>query len=519
MHRTDDRIGGTAAPTAFEPNGVRRRLLMASALGAGTALVGCGGGGGGGGGGTAPPPARPFEATLVYGIRGGTGGQQLFLHRPDGAPVALAPQLAGGVDSFDLTPDRSSVVCVARESANAFSALYRIDLTAPYVVERLSPAAAAAVGNVRVFRISPDGSRVAFTGDLNTVNVVEVYVVRTAGGGYARVNGTVGSPPFVELDLPFPQAWSPDGRYLLQGVRDLNTGRRIGLNIHEMNVGPNSTRITPPLSQPGAAIGEAQWLPDSSGVVYVAPARAANVPEPQLVRLAQLDTVYLLLTRMQPEYAASARDIGFAPDSRTVYYRGNFDIPGRIDLYAVPLTAARGPTMGRQQVGGPRTDGAGVSRYALSPDGTRIGYISDELSAGLPQLLETNAGATAGGQVTVLSGPLAPGMSISNFAYTPDSAAVLYRAGSDPQYDLLMVQRAAPARPARVHAVPVSGGNIDFDFASVETPRGLAAVHAGDLVNDGARELFFSYLDDLGKSARLNAPLAAPARVDGWRVR
>lgn len=518
MHRSKAHIGGTAAPSAFGTNRVRRRLLLASALGAGSALVGCGGGGGGGAG-NAPPPARPFEARLGYGVRGGSGGQQLHLYRPGDAPVPLGLQLAGGVDSFELTPDRSAVVCVARESANARSALYRIDLTAPYAVERLSPAAAVAIGSVRVFRISPDGSRVAFTGDLNTVNVVEVYVVPTAGGGFVRVNGAVGSPPFVELDLPFPQAWSPNGRYLLQGVRELNTGRRNGLNVHEINVGPNSTRITPPLTLLGAAIGEAHWLPDSSSVVYVAPAHAADVPEPQLVRLAQLDTAYLLLTRAQPDYAASARDIGFAPDARTVYYRGNFDIPGRVDLYAVPLTAARGPSMGRQQVGGPRTDGAGVSRYALSPDGTRIGYVSDERATGVPQLLETIAGATEGGPVMVLSGPLAPGTSVSNFASTPDNAAMLYRAGSDPRYSPFMVRRATPARPERVHAVPVVDGSVDFDFVAAGTPRGPAAVYAGDLLIDGARELFFSYLDDLGKSTRLNASLTAPARVDGWRVR
>jgi hypothetical protein len=513
MHSTQNRLGGAAALAGSGPDRVRRRLMLASALGAGATLIGCGGGGGG----DAPPPVRTFDATLVYGASG-SSGQQLYLYRPGATPFALAANLTGGVEYFELTPDRRAVVCVARENASARSALYRIDLTAPFAVVRLSPTSAGNVGSVRVFRISPDGARVAFTGDLNTLNVVEVYVVQTAGGGFARVNGPVGSPPTVELDLPFPQAWSPNGRYLLQGVRELASGRRIGLNVYELNAGANSTRITAPLTPANARIGEARWLPDSSGVVYAAHARLPTIQEPILVRLAQPQVTNFLIS--SAVVGAEAIDIGFAPDSRTVYYRGRFSSSNRTDLYAVPLTASAGGAGGPVQLGGPRTvnNSLGVTGYALSPTGARIAYTSDEQSVGSPQLLEISASATPGAAATVLNGPLATGASVSGFAYTPTGNAVLYRAGSA-EYDLFLVNTTTPARPQRVNAAGVSGGGVDLDFVSSGAPSGLAAVYAGDLLTDNTRELFFSFLDDVGRSTRLNAPLNAGSRVQGFSVR
>jgi hypothetical protein len=311
---------------------------MASALGAGTALVGCGGGGDGG---TPPPPPRPaFDATLVYGVVSG-GIQSLYLYRPGAAPQALAPQLAGGVDSFELTPDRRAVVCVARESAGQPTFVYSVDLTASFAFRRLNPLPLNGPGSVRVFRISPDSARVAFTGDLNTLNVVEVYVAPIGGGTFLRVNGPVGSPPTVELDLPFPQAWSPDGRYLLQGVRDLATGRRIGLNIYERNAGDNSTRITPPLTFTNAAIGEARWLPDSSGVVFAAQLRSSIVQEPVLVRLAQPRVPLYLIDRRRRCHGRDQHHV-LAGRAHRLLPRPLRRRPARTDLYAVPLTATAG---------------------------------------------------------------------------------------------------------------------------------------------------------------------------------
>jgi hypothetical protein len=140
-------------------------------------------------------------------------------------------------------------------------------------------------------------------------------------------------------------------------------------------------------------------------------------------------------------------------------------------------------------------------------------------------LFETGASAVAGAPVTVLNGPLAAGASVSNFVYTPDGTAVIYRAGidqrggaGDPMHDLYIVQRATPARPQRINAAAVNDGSVD-DLVAITTPRGAAAVYAGDLVANNVREVFYTFLNDLGKSARLNAPLATGSRVGGWQTR
>jgi hypothetical protein len=518
----DDQITlGSATPaTISQPDAMRRRLLMRSALGASIALLGCGGGGGSETSAPPPPPAAPtFGAVLVYGVVPGGGGEQkLYVHRPGATPEPLAPQLT--VSGFELTPDRRAVVCIARHSAApAVIALYRVDLVAPFEVERLSPLPLGGNGSVRTFRISPDGVDVAFTGDLNTFDAVEVFVAPIAGEIYSRVNSNVGSPPVLEFDLPFPQAWSPDGRYLLQGVRSRATGQRIGLRIYERNGTDNSTHITPPLAPNTAGIGEARWLPDSSGVVFAAQLTSNSAQSPFVVRLANPTRQYQLIGSTAFS-SAVATDIHVAADGRTVYFLGRFSSSNRSDLYSVPLTANAGAAGVATQVGGPRTveNSMGVMRYALSPDGTRLAYISDEQSVGIGQLLETSVGAVAGSAVSVLNGPLAAGSSVSRFAYTPDDLAVVYLADSGSAAELLTVQRAAPARPQRVNRAATNNGGVDVDFLAVNTPQGVAAVYAAKLAGTDPRELYFTFLNDLGKSTRLNAPLAAGARVGSWQA-
>lgn len=518
MHDNLTTLGSATPATVSNPDAMRRRLLMSSALGASFTLLGCGGGGSADT--AAPPPPPPaFGATLVYGVvPGGGGDESLYLHRAGAAPEPLAPQLV--VSSFELTPDRRAVVCIARHTSTpATSALYRVDLDAPFAVERLSPLPVGGNGSVRTFRMSPDGARVAFTGDLNNRDAVEVYVAPIEGRTFLRVNSSVGSPPVLEFDLPFPQAWSPDGRYLLQGLRSRTTGQRIGLRVYERNGTDNSTHITPPLAPNTAGIGEARWLPDSSGVVFAAQLLATSAQSPFLVRLAN-PTRHFELAGSTSFPNAVASDISVASDGGTVYFLGRFSSSNRTDLYAVPLTATTGAAGLPMQVGGPRTvEGSnGVARYALSPDGTRIAYVSDEQSPGTGQLFEARVGAVAGAAVTVLNGPLTAGTTVSRFAYTPDNTAVIYLADSGSVGDLLTVERAAPARPQRVNRAPTNNGGVDVDFLAVNTPQGVAAVYAGKLAGTDPRELYFTLLNDLGTSTRLNAPLAAGARVGSWRA-
>ena len=517
-HQTTlDRATPATPPTT---DATRRRLLLTAALGAPLSLLECGGGGASESPVSPPPAAAPtLNTTLVYGLVPGSSAEEsLYLHRPGGAPEPLAPALA--VSSFEITPDRRALVCVARHSATpAITALYRVDLVAPFAWERLSPLPLGGNGSVRTFRISPDGARVAFTGDLNTRDVVEVYVALIDGGTYLRVNASVGTPPAVEFDLPFPQAWSPDGRYLLQGVRSRITGQRLALRVHERNGTANSTQITPTLSPDTSGIGEARWLPDSSGVVFAAQLLPITAQSPFLVRLASPNRHHPLIGSTV-FFDAVASDIHVAADGRAVYFLGRFSSASRSDLYTVPLSATAGAAGPATQVGGPRPvdNSIGVTRYALSPDGTRVTYISDEQSVGIGQLLEARVDAAAGAPVTVLNGPLAAGSTVSRFAYTPDNLALVYAAEHGTAAELFTVQRNAPARPQRVHRAATGNGGVDLDFLVLDTLQGVAAVYAGRLAGTDPRELYFTFLNDPGKSTRLNAPLPAGARVGSWRA-
>jgi Tol biopolymer transport system component len=503
------------------PDLARRRWLLASALGAGAALAGCGGGGGGSDEPAPPaPPARRFDATLVYGTLGAATGQQLYLRRPGAAALALAPQWRGGVDAFALSADGRSVVCIARETANAPARLYRIDLDAPDAPVRLSPLPAGGLGSVRTFRLSPDGERVAFSGDLNTRDVVEIYVAPIRGSTVLRVSANIGTPPQVEYELPFPDAWSPDGRYLLQRVLLLQSGRRLGFNVYDRLGGPDSFRLSGLLPVPGSEVDEACWLPDSSGIAYVAQARRPTGREPLISRLATPMSAQILLPRTFDGLNTSR--LRFSPDGRTLYLLSNYD-RGLDDLYALPVAVGGGIAGSLVPLGGPRTQIHGPVRgFVLSPDGSRVAYLGDEQSAGTVQLLEVGSAAVANAPATRMNGPLGPGESVSRAEYTPDGASLVYRAGSDAgaggeaRHELHRVLRAAPTQSQRLSGPLVAGASVDIDFSVHATPRGTAVLHAGDLLTDRSRELFAGFIDEPGLSQRLNDALPASGRIGAW---
>ena len=67
-----------------------------------------------------------------------------------------------------------------------------------------------------------------------------------------------------------------------------------------------------------------------------------------------------------------------------------------------------------------------VQKQLVSPDGQWVAYLTSELPAGIPKLLAKRVDGT--GSALQLNAPLLPGKSILSFAFTPDSARVIYLA-------------------------------------------------------------------------------------------
>lgn len=89
---------------------------------------------------------------------------------------------------------------------------------------------------------SPDSTQIAYsinTGGNNTAR--EVWLANRDGTNRIKISGPIGAVPSVEVVFP---AWSGDGRYIFQTVRELATGRNVAVNVYDTTLGtPNSRRL------------------------------------------------------------------------------------------------------------------------------------------------------------------------------------------------------------------------------------------------------------------------------------
>ncbi len=157
------------------------------------------------------------------------GGQVYYVDNsgPSGAlrlnsrPLALGaapgqalpgPHVAGlAAPDVQLSTDGSRLVYLADSTGDGVFELASISLApTPAVAPQINPPLAAG-GNIRAFKISPDGSEVVYAADQNVAGVVELFKVPSGGGAAERLSGNLtpgGSVRSGRSDFAF----SPDGR-------------------------------------------------------------------------------------------------------------------------------------------------------------------------------------------------------------------------------------------------------------------------------------------------------------------
>jgi Tol biopolymer transport system component len=116
---------------------------------------------------------------------------------PLGGPAAAGVKLngalvaGGNVYGFQISPDSSRVVYTANQQTATVIELYSVPLGGPAAAGIKLNGALVLNGNVGGFRISPDSSRVVYTADQETDNVVEAYSVPLGGPAAAgiKING------------------------------------------------------------------------------------------------------------------------------------------------------------------------------------------------------------------------------------------------------------------------------------------------------------------------------------------
>jgi Tol biopolymer transport system component len=431
-------------------------------------LAGCGGGSGGGGGGgdgTLEKPAGDFVAFLADGTE--STRVELFVSDADGDDVrAVSGALDaddGNVAAFAWSPNRARIAFLQDKDGDDHAELYVVDPATgvPAPIFDAGPALGSEIfdflwsptsthlavrwrtgltttqlsvysadgsqgttvsgtivppGDVLAgYAWRPDGSRIAFRGDLLVDEKFDLFT-NVVDGSDRRLIDDFAFNAAADVFEGF--AWSFDGSRIAF-LADLTVAAQIDLYTNDADGGDEVLESDP------VATGDVQsfaWSPVANVLAYEHD--AAN------------DDVYDLLVVTSPDGT---------PANRTSYPAlGNADVQS----YAWSPNGARIAVLDDDTIdlvtllpfaGGPALVDVTVERFAWSPDSTRLAYAQyDVQGANLVQNLVVSP--ATGGAPVPLSTFTADGSGIFEFQWAPDGAWVGFTAfpTSSPAVDLFV---------------------------------------------------------------------------------
>ena len=339
--------------------------------------------------------------------------------------------------------------------------------------------------------LSPDGSTVAFRGDLQTATLGQVFQAAVDGSAPARAIGVVIQT--VDNELLGPATWSPDGRYFAYGKRSRATGVRFSILVKEGTFSPPD-----PLTYDNATdIREPHWTPDGSTQVYTQ--NTPTDPRQQLFAKPIGDPTQTLLNEALSDDSTVDR-VRVSPDGATVAYRVRSGSGARL------MRTGLGST-------GQLAVAADSGPFEFSRDGRWLLYAD-----GAGRLMRQALSAPASPPEPV-GAPLPAGDSILDIV--PIADAVVVRTGR------VQGQAVSAARlwHATLAATPVvtalspdtTGAGVQADFAVASDGRSVA--YRADLRQTGQFELQASRLSEPGVAETLSGTLAPGDQVTAVAVR
>lgn len=353
---------------------------------------------------------------VLYTAPDAAGRTELFRFDPQtDALLALNESGTRGssVLSFSaaFSPDGQSIAYLAVETPNIVLNVVNADGSG-----RMALTPPTFNGLVREFTWSPDSARLAYTADPDIPGTQEVFVVDRDGANHEKINGTVGVNASVYLRRI---SWSPDSRYVAQGVFDSSDDRFAGINTFDSQLGAaNSTRVTN-LPSTGAIL-DYGWSPDSTGIAYLADQEADDVVELFVALPDGSDIV-----KINPMLVADGNVESFAwsVDGGRIAYLADQNTDTQLELFAADPDGSNLNT-----INGPLVAGGGVSSYAWSPTDAAIAYDARETSATWEELFVTDAN---GGNRVRLNNPPARDSYVGRPDWSHDGTRILFFSDQD----------------------------------------------------------------------------------------
>jgi hypothetical protein len=429
----------------------------------------------------------------VY-LAGSPSGLDLYaapLAGPQGSAVRLTNESlpSDQILTYSLSPDGQWVVFLAKLDPSAGFELFSVPVQGPASAAlKISPPTLTSGGNVIDYLISPDSSRVVFRADAEADNRFDLYSASISGqgGSLVMLNGEVlgegvqwgfkispdssrvvykaavenrdacvelFSVPLagpassgVRLNLPLQLSQyhsdrvlsvevSHDSQYAVYLMMVLNWEGFYEYELFSVPLdGPweESIRLFTPIGSKKGVMQGYQITPDSSRVVFYVNT-VTNMPEPSLysspIRGPETEAVRLNLIKYPEGWVGGMR---ISPDSQTVVYKiHNWFYGGSEwlapELYSVSVTGTYSDSIRLTQ---PFAAGGELKDFEISPDGSRVVYLGEQLTAGVAELFSVPLQGPVGSAVKI-NPTLVEGGQVRGFAILPDSSRILYLADQE----------------------------------------------------------------------------------------
>ena len=401
----------------------------------------------------------------------GTQGPRLFSAPLDGSAPAL--QLDGSfvnfgmTSNFKLSADGTQIAFGADKDTLGRPEVYRVPVDGSASPQKINGPLASG-GFVYDYEISVDGARVAYRADQLVQGQFEFF----CGDG---VNPAVRLNPLLSAsaDVGTLFRFSPDGTRVVFSMPTVALATA-ALYSTPADGSSAAVQLTDRLSSPPA-------LPflitaDSSAVVFVTRLGLLRAP------IAGGSA----LTLASFSGSSQVPDFQLSPSGTHVVYVADQAVEGRFELHRVPLDGSTAS----QVLSGVPTPSGDVLDFQITPDQSRVVYRA-LLSPFVGELFVVPFdGSTS---PLRLNPSLGSPSAVSTFRLTPDGALAVYRAArSDVVFELYAVPVAGGKPAVRLSASPAINGDVQVDFAL--TPDGQLALFRLDTQATGAFQLFASPL-------------------------
>ncbi|AHZ83722.1 Tol-Pal system protein TolB [Bdellovibrio bacteriovorus] len=339
-------------------------------------------------------------------------------------PTSVNP--TGGVTTYALTPDQNTVIAIGDvgPTDNEFN-LYAINVLTG--AQTKLNGAMVAGGDVREFRISPDGSTVVFRMDKDIDEAINLYAVNVNGTNLRRLGPAMATNEAVQSDYII----SADSKWVVYrenktfnnvgmalGAVSLVTGEVIDVSATSFNgvsamaeISPNSryvayridrgmatclemwvydlqartdNRVTVPCTATTMDVGSFVWSPDSSKIAFTQAISSyrfdLHIANPDGTGLLRLSTTTVV--RNGGHQGIEKNTINFTGNGQKIIWQADVSgiSPPAVGEMKYDLLAINADGSGTPVLLTPQAQASVVRNYPVlevSPSGDRVAYIAD----------------------------------------------------------------------------------------------------------------------------------------------